>query len=419
MAARAVPGSEVLTEAIKWLRANLSDAFGPDATFEAPLHGVMGCRLTNIDLRHPLTPAQAELLVEALPRFRVLCISGQDVSHGPDGLSLQRVERLANHFGAMLPHPNNFVRGGKPAQGKGDSKGPITVLPYAERPAAKVDAWFGEDRFRCLEHTSPAVLTVSNIGPAHAEHTGDGTMHMIDGTTWHTDIEYEPEPLHTSMFLVQRVPLARQPHGGTWVTRDPAWDDNPWLYEPGAAPELTQARLNLPLNGETPFADTVAALQALPAEEQAALEKTTVRRRLNAEDEGWLAPLVRTCPLTGIKGLHSPFYNSRPQNRPPVEVNGLSFKESRQFLDRLETHVLQPEFRYDHVHTAGDVTIWHNWLSVHNGPPLKVLSRNPDDTRLMFRLSCKGPPCYNLPRRDSEEWLKTNISPSYTTPAHY
>jgi hypothetical protein len=77
MAARAVPGSEVLTEAIKWLRANLSDAFGPDATFEAPLHGVMGCRLTNIDLRHPLTPAQAELLVEALPRFRVLCISGQ------------------------------------------------------------------------------------------------------------------------------------------------------------------------------------------------------------------------------------------------------------------------------------------------------------------------------------------------------
>lgn len=143
------------------------------------------------------------------------------------------------------------------------------MLPYAERPAAKVDAWFGEDRFRCLEHTSPAVLTVSNIGPAHAEHTGDGTMHMIDGTTWHTDIEYEPEPLHTSMFLVQRVPLARQPHGGTWVTRDPAWDDNPWLYEPGAAPELTQARLNLPLNGETPFADTVAALQALPAEEQA------------------------------------------------------------------------------------------------------------------------------------------------------
>eukprot|EP00035_Acanthoeca_spectabilis_P004941 m.108372 g.108372 ORF g.108372 m.108372 type:complete len:115 (-) comp12802_c0_seq1:42-386(-) len=93
-------------------------------------------------------------------------------------------------------------------------------------------------------------------------------MHYVDGTAWHTDIEYERDPMHTSMFLVQCEPTARKPDAETWVTRDPAWDVNPPSYAPGASPELTKARLNLPLNGETPFADTVAALQALPQEEQ-------------------------------------------------------------------------------------------------------------------------------------------------------
>ena len=73
----------------------------------------------------------------------------------------------------------------------------------------------------------------------------------------------------------------------------------------------TRLRNILPLNGETAFADTAAAFAALPPAEQAKLEQVWVRRRLNDGDEGWLAPLVRTNPRSGIKSLHSPIWASR------------------------------------------------------------------------------------------------------------
>ena len=135
---------------------------------------------------------------------------------------------------------------------------------------------------------------------------------MVDNSTWHTDIEYEEIPMHVSMFLVQHVPTNRDPTTGCWVQRDPNWASAVHPYEEGATdPDLMQRRKRLACNGQTAFADAAAALAALPVEEQKALEKVMVRRRLNADDEGWLAPLVRTCPTTGIKALHSPFFNSR------------------------------------------------------------------------------------------------------------
>ena len=142
--------------------------------------------------------------------------------------------------------------------------GAVEVMPFEDRPAAKVDAfsraWFGPHGVRCLPHESPAVLVACNIGPAHAEHAGDGTPHQVDGTAWHTDIEYEEEPLHTSMFLVQRVPEVPPPDSGqTWVVPDPRWEVTAAPYHPGASPTLQRRRKVLPLNAETPFADTVAA----------------------------------------------------------------------------------------------------------------------------------------------------------------
>ena len=46
-----------------------------------------------------------------------------------------------------------------------------------------------------------------------------------------------------------------------------------------------------------------------------------------------------------------------PGIRPPIEVEGMGREEGRLFLDRLEKHCLSPEFRYDHAHAPGDVTI--------------------------------------------------------------
>ena len=34
----------------------------------------------------------------------------------------------------------------------------------------------------------------------------------------------------------------------------------------------------------------------------------------------------------------------------------------------------------------------------------------------MYRISCKGPVATELPRRDSEDWVRANITPPYRSP---
>ena len=388
------------------LERRLQVLFGVAAHSENPLaQSGTGVRFTGIDLCRPMSEDQVVFLLDALSQFRVVCIAGQDL----DRFSLAHFERFANHWGAPIPHPNNFMRGGKPAQQDGASDGPIELIPYEKRRVAAVDTTF-PGQLQCLPHESPTVLVVSNFkGKAD-----EGGVHVSTGGSWHTDIEYERLPIYVSMFLAHSAPIARDAPGGNWI-QDPGGDDPKPYYE-GSDDTLMQRRKRLPLNGETAFVDTAAAFAALPAEEQTALERVQLRRRLNEGDEGWLAPLVRTNPRSGLKSLHSPIWASRPRVRPAVEVDGMTMEQSRAFLDRLEAHVLQPQFRYDHVHTPGDVTIWDNFMSLHNSPPIKSNISSIDDARLLYRLSCKGEPALSLPRRDEPDWLAAHVAGGYSTP---
>ena len=94
----------------------------------------------------------------------------------------------------------------------------------------------------------------------------------------------------------------------------------------------------------------------------------------------------------------------------------MSQNEGREFLDEIECHVLQPKYRYDHVHQAGDITIWSNFSTLHNAPPAKSVINTPEDARLMYRISCKGEPSYALPRPDTDDWLSANVVPPYRSP---
>ena len=394
------------------LDRELRRLFGPQARSEGPLAASgAGRRLIGIDLRRRLGPEQAALLLDALSLFRIVCLPGQDL----ESFSLAEFERFANHWGAPVPHPSNFLRGGKPAQSDGASDGEIEVMPFAQRPAAKVNAVF-PGRLQCLPHESPAVLVVANFRGNGAAQPGGVTTAM--GGSWHTDIEYEPLPIYVSMFLAHHMPVRRDAPGGTWVEGpDLSGEPDPSPYFEGSEAELIRLRKTLPLNGETAYADAAAAFAALPSERQALLERTRVWRRLNEGDAGWLAPLVRTNPRSGIKALHSPVWASRPGVRPAVEVDGMSREESRAFLDELEAHVLQARFRYDHLHVPGDVTLWDNYMTLHNTPLLKRNIDSIDDARLLYRLSCKGEPAPTLPRRDPPEWLAAHINAGYSTPA--
>jgi alpha-ketoglutarate-dependent taurine dioxygenase len=393
----------------------LRDLFGAGAACDGPLTvGGAGLRLTGTDLRPRLTPEQATFLLDALSQYRIVSMPGQDLA----AFTLAHFERFANHWGAPIPHPNNFTRGGKMAQSDGASDGAIEWLPFARRTATAVNASFPGE-LECLPHESPTVLVVTNFGgPIEAVAEGEpAPVRVGSGGSWHADIEYEPLPIYVSMFLVHKSPVARNADTGTWVENPTTGTDDIRPYLEGSDAELYRLRKDLPLNGETAFADTVAALAALPPSEQASLERVQVRRRLNEGDEGWLAPLVRTDPRSGLRSLHSPIWASRPRVRPPVEVDGMSPEASREFLDQLEAHVLQPEFRYDHPHVPGDVTIWDNYMTLHNSPPMKSGIASIDDARLLYRLSCKGEPTATLPRNDAPDWLAAHVTGSYTTPS--
>ena len=281
------------------------DAFGRHIEVEAPLaESRAGVRVTGIDLTEPLLPVQVECLLDALAHRRILCLAGQDLAT----FSLQHFERFANHWGAPVPHPSNFLRGGKPAQMDGDSLGAIEWRPLEQRMVSAVNGAF-PDQLQCLRHESPAVLVVSNFRkPRGGEGSEGNALRIGGGGSWHTDIEYEPLPIYVSMFLVHRMPAACT-SPSDWIDAE-AVGHGP--YFEGADKTLTQRREALPRNAETCYADTAAAFAALPKPQQERLLGVRVRRRLNEGDPGWLAPLVRTNPRSGLQSLHSPVWASRP-----------------------------------------------------------------------------------------------------------
>ena len=203
----------------------LTRLFGPRARAESPLMlSGGGLRLFGVDLRRALSPEQAEFLVDALAKHRLICIAGQDVGGG--SFTLRHFERFANHYGAVVPHPNNFRAGG------GDyadaDTADVELLPLSER-RGKLARIPGQ--LEPLAHDSPAVLTVANfanVGSApspactlpssHRGHDAGPTLPDPGaGGGFHTDVEYEPDPIAVSMFLVHAAPTARTAAGGTWV----------------------------------------------------------------------------------------------------------------------------------------------------------------------------------------------------------
>ena len=387
----------------------LQKAFGAQVRCESPLADCgAGIRISGIDLSEALEAEQVDALLDALAHHRIMTLAGQDL----DAFSAAHFERFANHWGAPLPHPSNFQRLGKTRYYKPE------LLPLEERPSTRVNAAFPGE-LRCLPGAdSPAVFVVTNVRDLSDEERDAGPK-LIPATTWHTDIEHHAIPLHVSMFLVHKAPVARDAPGGTWV---PEWvpgpDDPPTdRYFEDSDPDLLHLRRSLPLNGETSFADTAAAFAALPDAEQARLSRIRVRRHsYNRNDEAALVPLVRSNPRSGIRSLHSPLWCPRPPTQIPLEVDGMSADASRAFLEELESHVLQPEFRYDHAHTPGDVTLWDLFMTLHVAPPSKDNIQSLDDARLLYRISCKGTPALTLPRHDSPEWVSEHIFLDYTTP---
>eukprot|EP00935_MAST-01C_sp_MAST-1C-sp1_P001817 g1817.t1 len=375
---------------------------------ETPIGNGIGRRFHGVDLSQSLTEEQAAVVLDALAWFDVVVFSGQDLER----LDLARFETFANHFGA--PVANLFMN-------QATAPGEPTMV---EKMRNEINAIFpGQLTHKAIPEGSKAAFTVTNVLRATEGKFGiqkEGTK-VRTGAFWHVDGEYEGEiPNNCSMFLVHQTPDVAASQ--TWVapeTVDRAAGHDA-QYPPGADPELQRLRTELPLNSETAFANTAAAFEALPEEEQRFLETLVVRRRKYSTDvdDGWLSPLVLNDPRTGRKSLYSPLYGNRilSQGIPPLEVVGMSADESKALMERLETHLLQKRFRYDHTHHAGDVTVWSHFTLVHAAPPIKVEVDALEDARLYYRLSTKGPPSLRLPRADSPDWVARHVPFRYQSP---
>lgn len=226
---------------------------------------------------------------------------------------------------------------------------------FGELKRLKYDAYLGDRR--------PEIFIVSNIKQ------DDRYIGAHDaGMFWHSDGPFLPTPHGPSALHALEVPTNEE---------------------------------GRPL-GDTHFANTAAAYDALPAGMKAKLEglravNSMARRfelavasgvqgssahahsREKGEELEAVHPVVRVHPVTGRKCLYvTDGYTTR--------ILGLPTEESQALIRELTSHVVKPEFCYTHSWRPHDLVMWDNCASQHKATfDYKLPQR-----RLMHRTTLVG-----------------------------
>ena len=205
---------------------------------------------------------------------------------------------------------------------------------------------------------SPEILLISNIRDDRGEHIG-----LADaGFTWHSDTSYRRRPSRCSLLYAKEVPQ----RGGR------------------------------PL-GDTVFANTVAAYEALPESMKKrlarlkAVHRYSARRRVAASPRPKLTrqqvegtpdiahPIVRTHPYTGRKSLYVTAGEC-------IGIEGMPDDEALDLIAELDSHCVRPEFLYRHKWKVGDLLMWDNTSAMH----LAICDYALPERRLMHRTTVIG-----------------------------
>jgi taurine dioxygenase len=204
----------------------------------------------------------------------------------------------------------------------------------------------------------PEILVISNIRDEAGEHIG-----LADaGFTWHSDTSYRRRPSRCSLLYAKEVPH----------------------------------RDGKPL-GDTLFANTIAAYEALPERMRQrlcglkAIHRYAARRRIAdsprprlsaaqlAETPDVAHPIVRTHPYTGKKSLYVTAGEC-------IGIAGMPEDEARDLIAELDAHCVRPEFVYRHKWQVGDLLLWDNAASMH----LAICDYRLPERRLMHRTTVIG-----------------------------
>ena len=163
---------------------------------------------------------------------------------------------------------------------------------------------------------------------------------------------------------------------------------------PSKATLLTARRVTDDGSGDTEFANTYAAHDALPEEEKAAIADVRVVHSFAAaqllvypepdprERASWDRVPAREHPLvwTRRNGRRSMLLGATAG-----EVVGRTPGEGRALLDRLLSWATQPRFTIRHRWRVGDLVVWDNTGMLHRAQPYGEAS-----SRLMHRTSLAG-----------------------------
>lgn len=181
---------------------------------------------------------------------------------------------------------------------------------------------------------------------------------------WHSDLCYTRTPSRISMLYALEVPVQ---NGQT--------------------------------RGPTDFASTSVAYTLLPAEMKERLQGLKARfvaskkkpgkntshfNKMDGEtqqrlDDSVVHPVIRTHPFTGEKAIYvNPGFTT--------EILDIDPQESEALLQFLFEHSTQSRFVYRHHWAVGDVVLWDNALTLHQG----VGNYGPAQRRLLYRTIVKG-----------------------------
>jgi alpha-ketoglutarate-dependent taurine dioxygenase len=170
-------------------------------------------------------------------------------------------------------------------------------------------------------------------------------------------------------------------------------DGMPIVAIPPPKATLLSARVVAPKGGQTQFASTRAAYEALPASQKAELEglrilhsaRSGVRRVFDNEAE--LAK-IRAGAAVGERPLvwtSSTGHKSLLIGETADRVVGMPLAEGRALLARLLEWAGQPDFSYSHAWQEGDLVIWNNCAALH-----RVVPYDSGSGRMMHRTSLAG-----------------------------
>ena len=217
------------------------------------------------------------------------------------------------------------------------------------------------DQYLHPEH--PEILIVSNVME------GDRHVGIYDaGRYWHTDLSYMEVPSRGSLLYAVEVPhdAAGEPLGDTLFASTAAAYD--------ALPADTRHRIS-GLKAEFSLANRHARLVA-DGDPNAALSDAH-----QAKAPPVVHKVVRTHPITGRRSI---YVNEGQTSR----ILGLPGDESRDLLRELCAHCTRPEFVYRHRWRAGDLLIWDNIPTQH----IAICDYALPQRRYMHRTTLRGEP---------------------------